>query len=322
MSHQGLNPLRHLAASAATALLLAGCLDGGGDEQGFGSGATPPPPPANSAPVISGSPPVEVEAGSAYSFTPGANDANNDPLTFTVDNLPGWASFDETTGRISGTPGDADVGVYEGIVIRVSDGAATDSLGPFSITVQSMVAGNSAPVISGSPPAEVVAGSAYSFTPGADDADNDPLTFTVDNLPGWASFNETNGQISGTPGDADVGVYEGIVIRVSDGSATGSLGPFSITVQPMDTGTGSVTLNWTAPTQNEDGSALTDLAGYRIYWGTTPGSYPNSVTVDNPGLTTYVVEGLVAGTYEFVATAFNTAGVESRYSSPATKTVE
>ena len=83
-----------------------------------------------------------------------------------------------------------------------------------------------------------------------------------------------------------------------------------------------MTLNWTAPTENEDGTPLTDLAGYRIYWGTTPGSYPDSVTLDNPGLTTHVVENLAPGTYEFVATSFNTAGVESSYSNPATKTVQ
>jgi len=81
---------------------------------------------------------------------------------------------------------------------------------------------------------------------------------------------------------------------------------------------GSVTLNWTPPTENEDGAALTDLAGYKLYWGTTPGSYPNSVNVD-VGLTTYVVDNLVPGTYEFVATSFNDAGVESVYSNPATK---
>ncbi len=64
---------------------------------------------------------------------------------------------------------------------------------------------------------------------------------------------------------------------------------------------------------------MTDLAGFKLYWGTTPGSYTNTVTIDNPSVTTYVVDNLTAGTYEFVATAFNSTGVESRYSSPATK---
>lgn len=93
-----------------------------------------------------------------------------------------------------------------------------------------------------------------------------------------------------------------------------------------DTGTGpvlgSVTLNWTAPTLNDDGSALTDLAGYKIYWGTAPGSYPNSVTINDPDATSYIVDNLAVGTYEFVATSFNTSNIESAYSNPVTKVAQ
>ena len=178
---------------------------------------------------------------------------------------------------------------------------------------------NSPPTISGNPPASVTAGNQYSFTPTASDADNDTLTFSVSGLPGWANFSQSTGRISGTPGDVDVGTYSNISITVSDGQASDTLGPFSITVQAISLG--SVTLSWTPPTQNEDGTPLTDLAGYKIYWGTTPGVYPNSVTLSNPGLTSYVVENLVPGTYEFVATSFNSAGMESVYSNPATRTV-
>ena len=88
-----------------------------------------------------------------------------------------------------------------------------------------------------------------------------------------------------------------------------------------DTTYGSVTLSWTAPTENEDGSVLTDLGGYRLYWGKTRGNYTDSVTIDNASITTYVVDNIAAGTYEFVGTSFNAAGVESRYSNPATKVV-
>lgn len=84
---------------------------------------------------------------------------------------------------------------------------------------------------------------------------------------------------------------------------------------------GSVTLSWTAPTQNEDGSVLTDLDGYRLYWGQTAGRYTNSVTIDNESITIYILDAPV-GTYEIVATSFNTSGVESRYSNPATIVVQ
>ncbi len=197
-------------------------------------------------------------------------------------------------------------------------------LGGGSDSDQPVTAGdsaNSAPTISGSPPTQVTAGQRYSFTPNASDPDGDRLSFSASNLPSWVTLDSGTGNVSGTPSDADVGSYRDISISVSDGTTTIRLGPFTIEVLAEGAATGAATLSWTAPTENDDGTPLTDLAGYRLYWGTTPGSYPNSVTIDNPGVTTYVVENLVSGTYEFAATAFNTAGVESRLSNPATKTV-
>ena len=178
---------------------------------------------------------------------------------------------------------------------------------------------NSAPTISGSPTTAVNIGDVYSFVPSASDADGDTLSFSIQNKPGWASFNSGSGELSGQPTLADVGVYGNIRISVSDGTTSASLSGFAISVDQV--GTLSTTLNWTAPTQNEDGTTLTDLAGYKIYWGKTPGVYTNSVSVD-AGLTTYVVENLSPGTYEFVATAINMAGVESRNSNIATKVLQ
>jgi len=84
---------------------------------------------------------------------------------------------------------------------------------------------------------------------------------------------------------------------------------------------GSATLSWTPPTQNEDGTPITDLAGYWIYYGTVSGNYPNSIQIADPTISTYVVDSLAAGNWFFVATAYNTAGIESAYSNEATKTV-
>ena len=85
---------------------------------------------------------------------------------------------------------------------------------------------------------------------------------------------------------------------------------------------GSATLSWLPPTTNTDGTPLTNLAGYRVYWGLSQGSYPNSATLSNPGLTSYVVSNLSPGTYYFVATAYNSAGVESTFSGAASKTIQ
>jgi hypothetical protein len=160
----------------------------------------------------------------------------------------------------------------------------------------------------------------YSFTPTAGDPDGDTLTFTATGIPVWASFNSSTGAVTGTPQAAHVGVYSAISITVSDGTASATIGPFSIQVQSNATGTALLT--WVPPTQNADGSPLTNLAGFMVYWGTTPGNYSNSVRLTNPGLTTYLVENLLPGTtYYFVTTAFNSQNQESVFSNVGSKTI-
>ena len=86
-------------------------------------------------------------------------------------------------------------------------------------------------------------------------------------------------------------------------------------------GSAAVTLNWMPPTENTDGSPLTNLAGYDIHYGTASGNYSQSVAVSNPGLATYVVDNLTPGTYYFSVTAVNSAGAESPLSSEVTAAV-
>ena len=82
-----------------------------------------------------------------------------------------------------------------------------------------------------------------------------------------------------------------------------------------------MTLNWTAPTQNTDGSPLTNLSGYNIHYGTASGDYTQTVSVSNPGLATYVVDNLTPGTYYFSIGAVNVTGTESPLSSEVSMTV-
>ena len=102
-------------------------------------------------------------------------------------------------------------------------------------------------------------------------------------------------------------------------SACGGGGGGSVTVNQV--GLGSATLSWTPPTQNSDGSPLTDLAGYKIYYGNESGNYHTSIQIDNPGIAIYVVEYLTPNTYYFVLTAINSSGVESNFSNEASKQV-
>ena len=77
---------------------------------------------------------------------------------------------------------------------------------------------------------------------------------------------------------------------------------------------GAVTLSWDAPTENSDGSVLMDLKGYKVHFGSASKDYSDTIEIGNPGLTTYVVQNLPAGTYYFAITAYNATGTESSLS--------
>ena len=272
---------------------------------------------ANRPPAISGTPASSVTVGQAYSFQPTASDPDGQALAFGIANRPAWASFDVATGRLSGTPAAANAGTFANIVISVSDGTASATLPAFSITV---TAANRPPTISGTPAASVTVGQAYSFQPTATDPDGQALTFSIANRPAWAAFSSSTGRLSGTPAAADAGTWVNIVISVSDGQASAQLPAFAITANQVSTGT--ATLSWQPPTQNADGSLLTNLAGYRIRYGTTSNALSNSVQIANPGITSAVIESLSPATWYFAVVAYNTVGVESDLSTLAQKTIQ
>ena len=178
---------------------------------------------------------------------------------------------------------------------------------------------NLPPKIAGSPSSSVLEGEQYDFTPNATDPDGDPLVFTISRKPSWAIFDPATGRLSGTPDGQDVGNFTNISISVSDGQAAASLGNFSITVDQIALGT--ATLSWNPPTENSDGSALTDLAGYRIYYGRNSNNLDRSIEVSNPGLTRYVVENLTQARWYFSMTSVNSGGRESARSATKSKTI-
>ncbi|WP_028771762.1 putative Ig domain-containing protein [Shewanella waksmanii] len=201
----------------------------------------------NDAPVIAGTPDVSVFEDAGYNFTPTASDADTlDTLTFSIVNKPTWASFSNTDGTLSGTPTNNDVGTTSSIVITVSDGALSTDLAAFDIEV---VNSNDAPLISGTPASTVDQGEAYSFTPTSSDDDvGDTLVFNVVNKPDWATFNSTDGTLSGMPTNANVGVTSGIIISVTDGTVTSALPGFNLAVvnvndTPTISGTPATSVN-------------------------------------------------------------------------------
>jgi hypothetical protein len=173
--------------------------------------------------------------------------------------------------------------------------------------------------IAGVPPTTVQAGQTYTFAPQA--MAEGPLVpyFQIQNLPPWASFSWT-GELTGTPAATDTGVYSNIVISIVAGDTSASLPSFSITVQAASSSTGTATITWTPPTTNTDGSALTDLASYRIYAGGAPNQLAPLVVIEN-GFTDCVLKDLSPGLYYFAMTAVNSQGIESNLSAVVSATL-
>ena len=76
---------------------------------------------------------------------------------------------------------------------------------------------------------------------------------------------------------------------------------------------------WVPPSENVDGTPLTDLAGSVIYWGTSSRSYTNSHTLNDPTATCFNIRS-APGDYYVAMTAFDREGNESAYSNEVIKT--
>ena len=176
--------------------------------------------------------------------------------------------------------------------------------------------GATAVSVSGNPQAIEGAGQAYSFVPTTSNTGGGTLTFSIANMPPWASFNTATGALTGTPSISQLGTYSNILISVTNGSASASLPAFSIVVC-----TGSAILSWTAPTQNTNGTPLTDLAGYTIYYGTDSSDLNQTIQVPIPSATSYEISNLPSGIYYFAVAAYTAEGMQSDQSTVGPKTL-
>ena len=270
---------------------------------------------------ISGAPPTTATVGVRYDFKPTVHEYAGYKVKFSVRNLPRWGWLSSYTGELLGTPTAYEVGTYSNIVISATDGHTTVSLAPFSIKVTQSGSSGSTLTISGSPATTATVGKLYTFTPTVKKPTGDTVSFSIKNKPAWASFSIASGTISGTPTASNLGSYSGIAISASDGHTSAALAPFSIYVTSSSGTTGTAKLTWTAPTTNTNGSGLTDLAGYHIYYGNSPSAMTKVITVSSPATTSYTVSSLASGTWYFAVNAYTTSGVESSLSNTGSKTV-
>jgi hypothetical protein len=226
----------------------------------------------------------------------------------------------------------------------LSSGMGAGLLASAALALSFATVSHASTSIFGTPTTSATATRWWAFQPWATDTDGKKVSYTIKNKPYWASFDSTYGHLYGVPSAANIGTYSNIIITASDGVSSASLPAFSLSVKSISgstggttggtggtTGgsggtttptTGSATIKWTAPTQNTNGSALTNLAGYTISYGTSAGSMTSTVKVANAATTSYVVQNLSAGTYYFDVEAYNSTGQTSTASPIVSKTIK
>jgi hypothetical protein len=126
-----------------------------------------------------------------------------------------------------------------------------------------------------------------------------------------AAISPNTGMINRTPGADSAASVAPVASNTTSTAPTTVAATPPVTPPPATPVNGVATLDWQPPTENSDGSALTNLAGYTVYYGTSPDNLSKSIKVSNPGLTAYSVTGLTAGTWYFAVTSYSADGVES-----------
>jgi hypothetical protein len=218
-----------------------------------------------------------------------------------------------TTATGSSTPTTGSAASTTGGSTSTTPATSSSSSGSSSNAVAAIT-------LQGAPPTSATVGAGYAFRPVVS-PNNAGITFTATGLPAWLSFNANTGALSGTPAVKDEGTTGHITIAAGNGSSRASLTPFTIQVKGAASATESIKLSWAAPTKNADGSPVTDLAGYHIYYGPSAGELTKKIDVAGAASTTYVVEGLTSGTYYFSLVAYNSAGLDSGRSNIADQTI-
>ncbi|MFB2662928.1 Ig-like domain-containing protein, partial [Shewanella mangrovisoli] len=164
------------------------------------------------------------DAQASVTFTAPANSGGSVITGYTVTSNPSGL-----TGTGAGSPitvAGLTNGVAYTFIVTATNSAGTGG----ASTASNSVTPNGAPVINGTPKLTVNQGTLYNFAPVATDSPGDSLTFSINQTISWLTFNSVTGALSGTPSNQDVGVINGIVISVSDGSLSASLPPFDLRV--------------------------------------------------------------------------------------------
>lgn len=178
-------------------------------------------------PAIISVPPVTASVGNTYLYSVLAQDAESDPLTYTLLTSPSGMTLDAITGELQWTPDNTQLG-SQSVSIQVSDGTGGFATQTFAIVV-AIGAANLPPVITSLPPTGASAGTAYTHTIVATDPEGSAVTFEKRRGPAGLIVNPTTGVVTWTPTATDIGTVI-VAFAALDASGAAAVQSFELEV--------------------------------------------------------------------------------------------
>ena len=185
----------------------------------------------NDAPTITSSAVTSANEDSGYSYEFTASDVDSgDSIAYSAPTKPSWLNINSSSGALTGTPSNSDVGTHS-IVLKATDAAGATDTESFTLTVNNV---NDAPTITSTAVTSVNEDVAYSYTFAANDVDSgDSVTLSAQTKPSWLSFNAGTGVLSGTPNNSHVGNHS-VTLRATDSNGVSTDQSFTITVNNVN----------------------------------------------------------------------------------------
>ncbi|MEW5936609.1 MAG: putative Ig domain-containing protein, partial [Candidatus Thermoplasmatota archaeon] len=241
----------------------------------------------NYSPVITSTPVTTAIEDSPYIYDVDATDQDGDTLTFSLTTFPTGMTINSTTGIITWTPTNDQVGDNT-VVVLVSDGNGGTATQSFTITVANT---NDAPTITSTAVVNATEDSAYTYDVEASDIDlGDVLTYSLSTYPAGMTIDSVTGLITWTPTNTQVG-NNSVVVIVSDGNGGTATQSFTITV--VNTNDAPTITSTPITTATEDSAYTYDVDGSDIDAGDT---LTYSLTTAPSGMTIDSATGVITWT--------------------------
>lgn len=149
------------------------------------------------------------------------------------------------------------------------------------------------------------------------DLSEDHHVVQIAGLPNWLSFDPSSEELHGSPANEETGINDSVVLDTVD--ELGRSQSHQLTIEVAAISGFTAEFSWWAPTQRTDDSALTNLAGFKIYAGRNQHDMEEWVTIPNPSIDRHTIENLGSGTWWFALSAYDSAGAESEKSAAVSR---